>query len=297
MTLRHSLFGVLLVLSACSGSASSDQSLANDSSNEEQPSESAIDEVESDDSPATTAPETTALETTASSTEPVSQGDDPSPESSSATVAPLTPAGDPPPVDDSDNADEAWISRRSMSADSIELTWAAPEGASSYEIHRLSASDSPPAESEMTAETQIHSTGNEGRSGRFTDSDVDEGAKYWYGVRGVDEAGETVSTGWHRADAVTDDEPPSSVEPTLSVENGTVFLEWAAPDENYALHGYRVLRTLDGEEPELVATTWNLDQRSFSDDEPPQATVSYSVVAFDFHWNDAEPSPVAVDLS
>lgn len=279
---------MLLILAACSGSTSNASSL------DESPQVTeSVDEQDTQDAVDTTSPATVTTSGPAAL-----DGDDAPAEASSASVPALTPAGEPSSENEPENTNSAWISRRSMTAEGIELTWSAPEGASVYEIHRVShSSDSPPEAAAMSSETEIHTVGEGGATGVFLDEAVSEGARYWYGVRGLDAAGSTASIGWHRADAVTDNEAPAPVEVVLAVAEGEVLLSWVAPDENYQLHGYRVLRSIDGGEAEVVATTWNLDQTSFVDAEPPQAEVSYSVVAFDFHWNDSEPSPVSVDLS
>ena len=189
-----------------------------------------------------------------------------------------------------------------MSATSIELQWSAPEGAATYQLHRLPFdSDSPsslqPDASAMTAANEIYTTGAGNEVGDFTDTSVATGTKYWYGIRGLDDDGQVLSTGWHRADAVTDNEAPSPVQVSVDLVDGAVQLTWSEPDENYELHGYRILRGVDGQELETVVTSWDLDRTSFVDDDPPAGNLTYAVEAFDFHWNDSEPLPLEVDLS
>ena len=182
-----------------------------------------------------------------------------------------------------------------MTDSSIELVWSAPAGAADYQVHRLIRTDEvPPAASMMTADNRLHSGED---SGVFLDEDVAAGELYWYGVRGLGDDGEVLSTGWHATAAVTDEEPPAQVELTVEESNGSVLLAWNEPTENFALHGYRILRTIGDAEPEVVATTWDLQQRSFIDGDPPEGTSAYSVVAFDFHWNDSAPTEVDIDLS
>ena len=233
--------------------------------------------------------------TTAPPEEPELVGDDePDSSETSTNVAPAVPNVEFDENAASSNPATAWISRRSMTAEAIELVWSAEVEVASFEIHRLQAvSDSQPQSTEMTEQNRIHSSPD---VNVFLDSDVVEGERYWYGVRGLDSAGEVLATGWHRADAITDNEPPSPAEVAVTVENGVVSLSWTPPDENYQLHAYRVLRGVDGAELETVVTTWNLNQTSFVDAEPPDGSLVYAVEAVDFHWNTSELSTVAVDL-
>ena len=136
--------------------------------------------------------------------------------------------------------------------------------------------------------------------GSFIDEGVEPGAFYWYGLRIDSEDGDLIAYGWHRADAVDDEEPPSAVPELTAVEQddaGDVLVSWSRPAENHRLHGYRIFRGVDGETPEPIATTWRIDQTSFIDDEAPDSgVVVYELVAFDFHWNDSLPARVTVDL-
>lgn len=230
---------------------------------------------------------------TTTSTEAGSEADD---DASESTLSPVRAYDDGPTTTNAPDPTSAWISRHEMTATAIEVSWSAPEGAARYEVHRLPrSSDDEPAADAMTVDNLIH-TGE--AQGRFTDDGVEEGTGYWYGVRGLSSDGVLLSHGWHRADAVTDLEPPDPVGAlSAAVEGDGVLVTWTRPDENYELHGYRVFRSVDGRELESMATTWRTEQTSFVDDRPPSAgEVVYEVVAFDFHWNDSEPARVAVDL-
>ena len=215
-----------------------------------------------------------------------------------ATAEPLRPVGEPPPSTLPDpNSTSAYISRRSMTSQAIEVHWSNTEGVAEYHIHRvLRTSDSKPPVEAMTADNRIHVSS---AGGRFADENVVAGAEYWHGVREFSADGELTAHGWHQTAAVDDEQPPSVVDGiTAVVEDGEVLVTWTEPDENYQLHAYRVLRGVDGEPPESMATTWRLDQRSFIDDDPPtSAEVVYEVVAMDFHWNQSSPGGVTIDLS
>lgn len=260
--------------------------------------------------PESAAPEQVAPD--ASEIEPVEVPveDDPDGSAVDPNVEPSDGTGDgsessvaPPPLEAPDenitftepDSSDAWISRRSMEATSIEVVWSAPEGAVEYQVHRLGRTDlARPQATELTESNRLH-TGEE--TGTFLDDTVVAGELYWYGIRGVDAEGEVLSVGWHEAAAVTDVEPPEQVELSAVQSDGAVLLEWTEPAENFQLHGYRILRAVGNGEPEVVATTWTLDQRSFLDDGAPEGAVSYSVVAFDFHWNDSDPTEVTIDRS
>lgn len=184
-----------------------------------------------------------------------------------------------------------------MSSTSIELTWSNSDGAVDYRLYRVPrASDSKPDLEAMTADRVIHTASE---AGRFVDNGVEGGTRYWFGIRTLDAEGALVASGWHGADAVDDTEPPSLVPDLVAVvDDGEVLVTWSEPDENYELHGYRILRSVDGEEPTSLATTWRTEQTSFVDDQLPLggAEVTYGIVAFDFHWNDSAPAEVSVEL-
>jgi len=245
-------------------------------------------------------PATSAVATSVT-TEEVDPGEPvitPADDAESSAAEPLRPTGGPP-ITAAPQVDttSAYISRLSMSADTIEVNWSESEGVAEYRVHRIPrTSDVEPPVEAMTDDNVIHVT-NAG--GRFADEDVEAGTEYWHGVREFSAAGVLVAHGWHKTAAVDDEEPPSVVDGITAVfENGEVVVTWAEPEENYQLHGYRVLRGIDGEPSESIAVTWRLDQRSFIDEEPPiSADVIYEVVAFDFHWNQSAPGGVTVDLT
>jgi len=155
--------------------------------------------------------------------------------------------------------------------------------------------DTKPDPSVMTAKNRFHIAYD---IGRFVDNEVEAGVRYWYGVSALSADGAQIAYGWHRADAVTDTEPPAEAEPiTAMFDNGAVMVNWTQPEDNYELHSYTVFRSTDGDEPEAMATTCSPEQTSFTDDRPPATgTVTYSVVAMDFHWNKSLPAKAEVDL-
>ena len=210
-------------------------------------------------------------------------------DSGAAAPAPLE-AFDQNTEPQEDTGGTAWISRVNMTAESIEVTWASTDNAVEYQIHRVPLSPAPPGVEVLTAENLIH-TATE--NGRVVDDTVEAGTQYWYGVRSLSASGDILAHAWHRADAVTDVDPPEAPGVSATAQDGGVLVEWSVPDEGYELHAYRVLRGVDGAEPELLATTWTLDQRSFIDDDPPASEeVVYQVVALDFHWNVSSPGEV-----
>lgn len=215
-----------------------------------------------------------------------------------STAEPLRSSEEPPTTSAPSVATtSAYISRLSMTSDAIEVKWSESEGIVEYRIHRIprTSDDIPPVEA-MTDENLLHVAE---AGGRFEDEDVEAGTEYWHGVREFSATGELTAHGWHKTAAVDDEEPPAVVDGINAVlDNGEVLVTWTQPDENYELHGYRVLRSVDGEPSETLATTWRLDQRSFVDDKPPtSADVRYEVVAFDFHWNESTPGGITLDLS
>ncbi len=243
-----------------------------------------------------TSPSNGAAGEPTSSTGPIGSDNEPNPgDEQSGEAKPLKPPKDEPAPDSDGNS--AYISRVSMSSTSIELTWSASDGAVEYHIHRIPRmSDDKPAHEEMTAENTIHVASEDGR---FVDDEVEENVRYWYGLRALAADGSLIALGRHAADAVDDTEPPSPPgNVTASFGDGEVLVTWTQPAENYELHGYQILRGVDGQELEALVSTWDLEQTSFVDDDPPDAdNVTYAVVAFDFHWNNSEPAEIEVELS
>lgn len=189
-----------------------------------------------------------------------------------------------------------WVSRITMREDLIEVIWESADDATAYHLHRIPwISETKPAVESMTPENEVHATND---NGTFADAEVEPGGRYWYGVRAVDPDGALIAHGWHSVAAVTDDESPSMVGGLSAViDSGEVRVKWDRPEDNYELSGYRVLRAVDGGEPETVAATWDIKQTAFVDDRPPaEGRVTYSVVAMDFHWNLSEPAEVEVEL-
>jgi len=290
---RYPLVVALLVLAGCSGSTAS----APSSTEPAESVESAVEAVgDDDDGNVESNSEVVSIEeSTSTSTAAETVSDEPDEMSS---VAPVVPAGDPVPPDPDASDTTAWLSRRSMSASAIELIWSAGVTSAECSLHRFAYAEERPDASAMTADNRIHTSPHlEGEPNIFLDSDVTEGEKYQYGVICLDSAGAVSSVGWSRLDAVTDEEPPSPVEVSLDVEDGVVMMTWSEPEENYELHAYQIHRSVGGQEPEVIATTWNLDQRSFVDDDPPEGVTSYGVSSYDFHFNNSEPTMIAVDLS
>ncbi len=259
-------------------------------------SNGASESTAAESSTAASPEEETAPSVSTTTASPTSSDDAPSSDEATS-IDPLKSAGDPPPTTADSQSTSAWISRVSMSAERIEVRWSDRDGADKYFIHRLvRSSDDRPGVEAMTDDSRIHVAND---LGSFIDEEVEPDTRYWYGVRIVDADDNLIAHGWHRADAVDDEEPPSPVPALTAVEadEDEVLVSWSKPDENYQLHGYRVFRGVDGETPESIATTWRLEQTSFLDDElPASGKVVYEVVAFDFHWNDSLPARVTIDL-
>ena len=252
------------------------------------------------ESTATTSPadneataETSTSTTAANQTEPSSES--PTAAADAEVPPPIEPFDAPDSEELVGNDTTAWISRRVMNASEIELVWSAPQGAATYEVHRLArVSEIPPPFQDMTVDNRIHVAAH---NGTFLDDGVTEDAAYWYGIRGLDVDGNVMSVGWHQAVAVTDEEPPSPVVLSLQETSDAIALSWEQPEENFELHGYRIFRSVDNQEPETLATTWNIDQTTFIDNAAPAGNVTYLVEAFDFHWNKSERSEVSIDIS
>lgn len=205
-------------------------------------------------------------------------------EQPTAEAAPAAPAVSFDPVSGEGGA---WISRTLMADDRIQLTWSTVEGAGFYHLHRIrSVSDAVPELGVMTAENQFLVADD---SGVYVDTKVETGARYWYGVRALDANGGLVSYFWHLAVAVTDEEPPAPVGNAAAVVDGdAVRVSWTQPSENFELHGYRIVRVVDGGYPEILRETWDLEERSFLDTDPPaDGIATYTIVAFDLHWNES----------
>lgn len=276
---RFWLIVVVLVLAGCSGSSSDQEASAASTTSsavaEEQAEPAQVDE----------------------SAEPAAAVDEDEAPDDSEDPPPAEPY-DPdaqPATDIETDPTTAWISRRSMSAESVEVGWSAPEGAADYQVHRVIWEDRAEPDGAMMTPDNLLTTGD--YRGGFVDDDVAAGEEYWYGVRGLDSDGNVLSVGWHWVAAVTDEQPPAQVELAVEQDADSVLLSWSEPDENFRMHGYRVFRAIGDSEPEFLVSTWDLDQTSFLDPDPPSGTVTYSVLAFDFHWNESEPAEITIDIS
>lgn len=252
----------------------------------------------------TTTSEVVADNVASADNEPEAPATTEEPQASAESTSASNPPATSPPLEAYDenqrSADDsapdptsAWISRRAMGSESIELVWSAPVGASRYQVHRLPRSSPIAPNSSAMSVDNVLFEGD--ATGTFVDAQVNEGDLYWYGIRGIDENDEVLSSGWHQAAAFTDEQPPDPVDLTVDSSDDSVLLSWNEPAENFGMHGYRILRAVGSGEAEIVATTWDLNQRSFVDGDPPQGNVTYSVIAFDFHWNDSAPTEVNVD--
>ena len=295
---RWALVAVAFVLAGCSGSTVPDALAAEqDGAATTAPAEQAVDDALPALSDAADPDEPDSDDAGSPDADSAVDSDAGSQSGASGEVSPIEafdPNAEPPAAGEVDTS-RAWISRRSMSASEIEVVWSTPEVSSEYHVHRLPrTSDIEPDSSLLTDANRIHVADEQGV---FVDTGVTAGERYWYAIRGIDDGGAVQSVGWHLTAAVTDTQPPSAVEFDLEERDGAIFIEWDEPAENFELHSYRILRAVGDGEPEVVGATWTLDQRSFIDETPPQAVVTYSVVALDFHWNDSEPTEVTVDLS
>lgn len=219
-------------------------------------------------------------------------------EGDEGAVEPLRPYTSTVPTVDDEIDTSIWVSRSLMTDTEVAIQWSAPDGAVELQVHRmLQESESRPDVEAMTDANRIHTSVEV--AGTYEDPTVEAGALYWYGVRGISADGTVLSHGWHRTAAVTDVEPPVPVSNlTAEVVDGEIVVTWDQTTDNFELHAYRVLRSVDGAEFEIVVTTWNLDQTSFVDDQVPgPAQVAYQVVSMDFHWNMSEPTIIDVDLN
>lgn len=212
--------------------------------------------------------------------------------------APLRPYGEVTPAPDTgEPSTSVYVTRTSMTSDEIRIKWSAPEGAAEYQLHRVIRDSA--SRPEVDAMTEDSFVGDVEFTGTFEDDSVEEGTLYWYGVRGLAADGTLLSHGWHLGYAVDDTESPTMVgDITAVLSDGEIVISWSRPTDNYQLHAYRVYRAIEGGKPEGVVATWDLDQTSFVDDPAVlSGEVTYSVIAFDVHWNQSDPATVVVTVS
>ena len=265
------ILAVMLVASACTnGSDAGDGSKINSAVNGQSASAASTSTTA-----ATVAPEsTTTLASSSSSDTP--------------------PPGRPNLVLGDNGNDGVWLGHGVMSEESIELVWDGPEGASDFEIYRIERQGGDnPEKLDMNDAVLIY----QGPETGLLDTGVETGNRYWY-VLQVDLADGTTSGRWTEADAVSDDEPPSPVTGLTATKTGLeVTLKWDQTTDNYLFGRYAIRRSVDGEQSVYYGTGFTLEQTSFVDDQLPRSgTVTYQVIATDFHDNRAEPAVVSIEL-
>ena len=203
------------------------------------------------------------------------------------------PAGRPSPTQ-GETDDNFWIADIEMTSASIHLIWSEVEGVDGYEVHRLSRDEFPDAEAlVLTDATLLWS----GLAQEHVDESVVPGERYWYVAWTVGADG-AVQQRWTMADAVTDTTPPSAVT-GLEVEfvDDGILLEWDQSSDNYAFDRYAIRRSHNGEQSIYYGTGWTVDQTSFIDDQlPDSGTITYEVIATDFHGNLAEAATASLTL-
>ena len=265
------LLAVVLIASACTGGSDSDDASEIDSAVDDQSASAASTST----TQTTAAPEsTTTLASSSSSDTP--------------------PPGRPSLVLGTDENDGVWLGHGVMSDESIELVWAGPEDVSDFEIYRIERTNGDnPDQLAMEDAVLIY----QGDETGLLDTGVVTGERYWY-VLQVDLPDGTTSGRWTEADAVTDDQPPSAVTGLTATRSGLeVTLKWDQTTDNYLFGRYAIRRSVDGEQSVYYGTGFTLEQTSFIDDQLPRSgTVTYQVIATDFHDNQAEPAVVSIEL-
>ncbi len=213
--------------------------------------------------------------------------------SSTSSLAEPDPARASPATQGSDSA-VGWLGRGEMTEDRIDLQWAGYPDGTSIELHRFSRIEEPdPALADPTGATVMVTGPSEGA---FTDTSVDPGERYWYVL--VAEVDGDVGRRWTPADAVTDTQPPAVVLglQTERIDEG-VLITWGQSSDNYEFERYAIRRSLNGEQSVYYATGWTIDQTSFIDDQlPDSGTVTWEIIATDFHGNTAEAATISVDI-
>ena len=181
-----------------------------------------------------------------------------------------------------------------MTASSIQLYWSEYEAAETYQLHRVVADDVDPRDVVLGEATLLTSSAAIG----FVDTAVVAGAQYYYFLIVDTPAGPTAPR-WTEAHAVTDVTAPSKITGLeASVTEEGIELTWDRSADNYLFARYAIRRAEDDGESIYYGTGWAIDQTTFIDDRPPQtaATVTYEVIATDFHANTAEPTVITVAL-
>lgn len=181
-----------------------------------------------------------------------------------------------------------------MSDDSVELFWAAPDGVDSHAVYRFLRDDVADPDTVELSDDQLLYRGPETA---YLDDAVKTGDQYWY-VLFVELADGSTQQRWAIADAVTDTEPPTAVTGLTATRVGdTIELRWDQSSDNYRFERYAIRRSVDGADSIYYGTGFTIDQTSFVDDQlPTVGTVTYQLIAVDFHDNLAEATLATVNL-
>ncbi len=203
-------------------------------------------------------------------------------------------ASDAPPASRADEnpstgGADHWIGRGAMTASSIELVWAAVEGAESYRIHRFETVGGIDPDSVTLDETTLV---HEGSAAVTTmDDGVVEGTFYTY-ILEVLVAGGSLERRWTEGLARDDTTPPTPIT-NLRAESTTdgVLISWDPSSDDVEFASYSV-SLVEGDQLRYIGGGADEQQSSFLDTRPPDGVVTYSVQAVDFHDNRTEPATV-----
>lgn len=183
-----------------------------------------------------------------------------------------------------------------MTDSSIQMFWALSEPADEYALYRFPRDDvADPMTVGLTDDRLVLRSPKTG----LIDEDVIAGTAYWYVLTAIDESGVEYRQATE-AEAVTDRQPPQPVTGLTATRQGdpaAVVLTWDEGGDNHRFGRYAIRRSHNDEQSIYYGTGWTVDQTTFIDDRLPDGgTVTYEVLAVDFHANATEAATVTVDL-
>ena len=186
-----------------------------------------------------------------------------------------------------------WVGHGFMTDDNVEIVWSEVAGDDVvYQIFRFDGIGFDPADVELV--DPVHE--GIGTLG-WNDESVEAGSFYTYVMRVIADE-KVLERRWTATLAVTDTTPPEPVtelQATVTAEG--VRLEWSPSSDDVEFGSYSVYRTDLGDEPQYIGGGGDVEVTSFIDDDlPATGSVSYEVLATDFHGNQSTRVAITVSL-
>ncbi len=187
-----------------------------------------------------------------------------------------------------------WIGRNLMTASSVELAWASVEGDEvTFRVHRFErVAGFDPDTAAFDDGVLVY----DGDELGVVDDDVLPDRFYTY-VLDATVDGTVLPRRWTEALTVDDTEPPSAIvglEAEVTADG--VELSWEPSEDNVEFAAYSVSIVDDDNDLTYIGGGADVEQTSFLDNRPGSGSITYAVVAVDFHDNRTEAATITVTV-